>query len=178
MLLGVMYLVLAARRSRLCWIAGGTSSAILAVLAARALLPMQAALNIYYVAMSLYGFARWGRSGSSHGRIGIWPLRYHAIAWTVIVILSFFSAHLIHAQTAAAWPFLDSFTTWASLFITWLVARMKLENWLCWIVVDSILAYLFAAQHLYGFAALSAAYVGICIAGFLAWQRIYRSQVA
>jgi len=177
-LLGIVYLLLAARRSRLCWIAGGASSAILALLAAQARLPMQCALNVYYVAMSVYGFVRWSRAGQETRPIAIWPLRRHVLAWSIVLILSLGSAHWLARETQAAWPFLDSFTTWGSLFVTWLVARMKLENWLCWIVLDLLLAFLFTAQHLVGFAALNLAYVGICIGGFIRWLRIYRAQPA
>jgi nicotinamide mononucleotide transporter len=174
-LLGIVYLLLAARRSRLCWIAGGCSAALLAVLAARAALPMQAALNVFYVGMSVYGFVRWGRTEAER-RIEVWPLKFHVAAWSAIAIVSLGSAHLLRADTTAAWPFLDSLTTWASLFVTWLVARMKLENWILWIAVDAVLAFLFAAQHLYGFALLSVLYIGICVGGFRSWRHIYRSQ--
>ena len=139
---------------------------------------MQCALNAYYVAVSVYGFLRWSKAREEPRAIAIWPLRLHAAAWAGVLLLSLVSAHLLQRETQAAWPFLDSFTTWGSLFVTWLVARMKLENWLCWIAIDSILAFLFAEQHLYGFAALNLAYVGICIGGFIGWLRIYRAQPA
>ena len=48
-ILGVVYLVLAVRRSRWCWVAGGISSAIVIWLSAQRALPMQAGLNVYYV---------------------------------------------------------------------------------------------------------------------------------
>ena len=58
-ILGVVYLVLAVRRSRWCWVAGGISSAIVIWLSAQKALPMQAALNVYYVVVSVYGYWRW-----------------------------------------------------------------------------------------------------------------------
>ncbi len=54
-ILGVVYLVLAVKRSRWCWVAGGISSAIVIWLSAQRGLPMQAALNVYYVIVSVYG---------------------------------------------------------------------------------------------------------------------------
>jgi nicotinamide mononucleotide transporter len=51
--LGLAYSVLAVRRNRLCWVAGGTSSALLMYLFAQKQLPMQSALQSYYVAMSI-----------------------------------------------------------------------------------------------------------------------------
>jgi len=61
---GVAYAVLAARRNRLCWIAGAVSSVCAAVLAGLNKLPMQAGLQVFYVAMSVYGWWSWKRSVS------------------------------------------------------------------------------------------------------------------
>ena len=54
-LLGVAYVVLAARRNRLCWLAGALSAALVGALSVMRELPMQGALNAYYVGMSVYG---------------------------------------------------------------------------------------------------------------------------
>ena len=173
--LGLMYLVLAVRRNRLCWIAGGLSSAIVMYLAAEARLPMQAALNVYYVAMSVYGFVRWTKDReTSAPAVTTWPLRAHAAAWAAILAVSALTAHWLARETQAAWPYLDSLTTWGSLFTTWLVARSKLENWIYWLVIDSIQAFLFVAQGLVLLAVLLVVYLRIVIAGFFLWLRLYR----
>jgi nicotinamide mononucleotide transporter len=175
--LGLAYSVLAVRRSRYCWVAGACSSAILAYLSARGRLPMQALLQGYYVLVSVYGFWHW--SGSTHGAVravGTWPLRAHLLAGAGVLVASLLTAHWLAAQTQAAWPYLDSATTWASLVATWLVARMKLENWLYWIAIDAASIVLFGAQHLYFVALLFAAYLVISAVGFLAWLKDYRMQ--
>jgi len=178
-LLGIAYSLLAVRRSRWCWLCGGLSSAILVYLAARARLPMQAGLQAYYVAISLYGFRRWVRHERQAGaRVSTWPLRAHVAAWVGILALSVVSSRWLAAETGAAWPFLDSVTTWASLFATWLVVRMKLENWLYWIAIDVVLAYLFGAQKLFFIALMFAIYLCISVAGFFAWHKTYRQQAA
>ena len=58
------------------------------------------------------------------------------------------SARCSRAETDAAWPLLDSLTTWFSLLATWLAARAKLENWLYWIAIDGVLVFLFYVQGL------------------------------
>jgi nicotinamide mononucleotide transporter len=177
MLLALAYLLLAYRRSRWCWVAGGVSSAIFIVLAARARLPMQAALQVYYVLMSVYGFQHWSRNDGARA-ITTWPLRFHLAACAGIAAASLATARFLQAETQAAWPYLDSLTTWGSLFTTWLVARVKLENWIYWFVIDTALAFLFAAQKLYLFALLSVVYLGIVVAGYLSWLKSYRMQRA
>jgi len=175
--LGVIYVLLILKRRRLGWIAGGVSSSIYVYLAARAHLPMQSVLQGYYVVMSFYGWFHWTRAQQHEGgRITRWPLRYHAAALAAIVLLSLITAHWLALETHAAWPYLDSFTTWISLLATLMVARMKLENWLYWIGADAITAYLFAAQGHPVTAGLFLTYLTIAVIGFRGWLRQYRRQ--
>jgi nicotinamide mononucleotide transporter len=175
--LGLGYSLLAVRRNRWCWVSGGLGSAILVYLFARSRLPMQAALQVYYIAMSFYGFLTWARQEKAATAIvTTWPLRVHLAAWSGILILSACSSRWLAAETGAAWPFLDSVTTWTSLFATWLVVRMKLENWLYWIAIDVVLVYLSGAQKLLFISLMFAAYLCISVTGFFAWLKTYRLQ--
>jgi nicotinamide mononucleotide transporter len=176
--LGFAYSVLAVRRSRWCWVAGGISSAILIYLSWGAKLPMQACLQAYYVAMAVYGFWRWSRDeGAATRAVTMWPLKAHLVAWAVILAVSVLSSHWLAGQTQAAWPFLDSLTTWGSLLATWLVTQVKLENWLYWIAMDAISVFLFASQGLAFVALLFAAYLVVSAVGFFTWFKTWRAQV-
>jgi nicotinamide mononucleotide transporter len=176
-LLGVLYLLLILKRQRLGWIAGGLSSSIYVYLAARAHLPMQSALQAYYVVMSFYGWYSWSRAQQQDGgRISRWPYRYHLAALSAIALLSLMTARWLALETHAAWPYLDSFTTWMSLLATWMVARMKLENWLYWIAADAVMAYLFAAQGYPVTTGLFLTYLIIAVIGFREWLGKYRQQ--
>lgn len=172
MLTGAGYAILAARRDRLCWVAGAVSSALAALLAGLRALPMQSALQVFFVGMSVYGWWSWTRS-SAEGElpVGRWPNSWHLGAAVAIVLLSFVSARLLAAETHAAWPLLDSLTTWFSLLATWLAARAKLENWLYWIVIDTVLVYLFYIQELPFLALLNLLFIGIAVGGYVAWRR-------
>jgi nicotinamide mononucleotide transporter len=177
-MLGVTYSVLAVKRNRFCWVAGAASSALLAFLAAGRELPMQAVLQGYYVAMSAYGFWHWSRNfDAADLPVGFWPITHHAGAVAVLCGLAWLTAKFLAAETNAAWPMLDSFTTWFSLFATWLVARARIENWLYWIVIDALIVILFAAQGLNFIALLYAIYLVIAIFGFFVWLRKYRLQI-
>lgn len=178
-LAGVVYVVLAARRNRLCWIAGAIGAAMFAVVAGLRALPMQAGLNVFYVFMSLYGWWTWTRSaGQGELPVGVWPLGWHIGVAMVLMALTWLSARLLAAETNAAWPLLDSLTTWFSLFATWLAARAKLENWLYWIVIDGVLVFLFYMQDSPYLAVLNLLYVVIAAAGFVAWRRRFKAQQA
>jgi nicotinamide mononucleotide transporter len=178
-LLGLAYAVLAIRRSRWCWVTGGLSSGIMIFLALHARLPMQAALQVYYVVISAYGWWHWTREEETQGTLAVTtsPVIGNVAACGAVVLISALTAHWLATQTQATWPFLDSLTTWGSLYATWLEARVKLENWLYWIAIDSVLAFLFAAQGLYFVALLSVLYLGVSAVGFIRWLKTYRSPV-
>ena len=173
---GLLYAILAVKRTRWCWVAGGISSGILVALAWKAKLPMQALLQGYYVGMAVYGFWHWSRDdGRAKAAVTTWPLRNHLIAWGVIVVLSALTSSYLARETQAAWPFLDSLTTWGSLLATWLTAQVKLENWLYWIAFDAIAIFLFASQGLMFVALLFVAYLVISAVGYITWLRSRRA---
>jgi nicotinamide mononucleotide transporter len=177
--LGLAYGVLAIRRSRWCWVTGGLGSAILIYLALHARLPMQAALQVYYVVISVYGWWHWTREEAARGTLVVstWPVRWHLAACAAVVLISALTARWLATQTQAAWPFLDSLTTWGSLYATWLEARVKLENWLYWLFIDSVLSFLFASQGLYLYALLSVVYLAVSAIGYMRWLKTYRTPV-
>ena len=177
MVAGVGYAVLAALRNRLCWISGAVSSAAAALAAGMRWLPMQSALQVFFVGMSVYGWVSWSRKGTDDElAIGVWPPALHLGAAVAMIALTFISAHLLATETSAAWPVLDSLTTWFSLLATWLAARAKLENWLYWIAIDGVLLFLFYVQDLPFLALLNLLYIGIAAAGYIAWRRRFMAQ--
>jgi nicotinamide mononucleotide transporter len=173
---GLIYVVLAVPRSRWCWVAGGLSSLIYVWLSARARLPMQALLQVWYVGVAIYGFLRWSREVAT--RVSLLSWRGHVAGIAASLLPAAAIARVLAAETQAAWPHLDASATMLSLFATWLTARAKLESWLYWIVVDAVLAWLYAAQGLVFTAFLFLVYLVIAAAGFVEWRKTYRRQTA
>jgi nicotinamide mononucleotide transporter len=175
---GVAYVLLIMRRSRWGWLAGAASSSIYVYLSALARLPMQSVLQGYYVVMAAFGWWSWTRNATEQGgRIYRWSSRQHALALLLIGGMSALSARLLASETHAAWPLLDSLTTWTSLVATWMVTRSVLENWWYWIAADSVMVFLFARQGYPYTAGLFATYMIIACFGFRAWRRRLRLQV-
>jgi nicotinamide mononucleotide transporter len=173
--LGVVYVLLIIRRNRWGWVAGGISSLIFTVLFARSSLPMQALLQGSYVAGAVYGWWSWA-PGSQAQRIAVWTLRGHLLTVAVCVLVSLGLARLLAGESA--FPFVDSLVACAGLFATWLVARVYLENWVYWIVIDAVSIYLCAAQGLIVTAGLFAIYLVIASLGLRSWWLIRRDQPA
>lgn len=176
--LGLAYLLLAVRRSLLCWLCAFISTAIYLVLFARAALYMQSALQVFYLVMAVYGFIDWkrGRTEEQGVLIRTWSLRQHVLAAVAVAAATVLNGWLLARHTDAAAPYLDSFVTWASVVTTWMVARRVLENWLYWIVVDAIAAFLYFSQGLLATTLLFVIYLGIVVHGYIVWRREYRGQ--
>lgn len=168
---GIAYIVLAIRQHRACWIAGGISTALYIAVFIEAGLPLQAALQALYVAMSVYGWIAWRPGGGADGRPRSWPWPRHLLLLAGVGVASAVSTFLLAHFAASDAPLADSLGTWASLVATWLLARRVLETWPWWIVIDAGLAALFASQGLPATAVLYLAYAGLAIVGWRAWRR-------
>ena len=166
----LIYAVLAVPRSRWCWVAGGVGSLIYVWLFARARLPMQSLLQVWYVGVAVFGFLRWSHEGTT--RISLLSWRGHVAGIAASLLLAVAIARFLAAETQAA----DASTMVLSLFASWLTAHGKLENWLYWIVVDAVQAWLYAAQGLVFTAFLFLVYLVIASVGFIEWSKTYRRQ--
>jgi len=171
---------LALRENSLCWYCALASTAIYTGLFWDVSLLMESGLNVYYMAMAVYGWWQWRGDKSEEGainpnksaiEISRWPLQNHLLAWAVIAVLTLVSGSLLANNTTAALPYLDSFTTWGSVLTTWMVTRKILENWLYWIVIDSVSIFLYVDRGLHLTSLLFVAYVIIVVFGFFAWRK-------
>ena len=172
--LALAYLVLAVRQHIACWIFAATSSAVFLWLFARAGLVMQAALQVFYIAMAAYGWYSWrgGVSAAQASRpVMSWAPVRHLAAIATIVLVSAVNGALSSSDSPAVVRYLDALTAWGSVFATWLVARKVLENWLYWLIVDGASVYLYFASALPATAILFTIYLGIVIAGYFSWRR-------
>jgi len=170
--LAIAYLLLAMRENILCWYCALASATIYTALFWDASLPMQSLLNVYYMGMAVYGWWQWRRGGESQTGIAIhsWPLRQHLWLVAGILIVSGVSGYWLESHQAGAWPFADALTTWASLVVSWMVAKKILENWLYWIVIDAICVFMYFDRGLHLSSLLFAAYVVIAVFGYFSWR--------
>ena len=177
-LLGIGYLILAMRESSLCWYCAFFSTALYVWIFGDVSLYMESALNVYYMAMAIYGWLQWQMGGADKSGVKIirWTARQHILGVAIILAASVTSGYLLSSNTAAKLPYLDSFTTWGSVFTTIMVAQKVLENWLYWIVINSVSIYLYIDRGLDQTAAMFFLYLVLATIGFLTWKKAYDTQ--
>ena len=174
----IAYLLLAVREHIACWVAAMISTAIYLVIFFAVRLYMEAGLQIFYFAMAIYGWYQWthGRNEDHSLAISTWAPSQHGLAIGVILVTTFLSTYLLSAYTDARLPLMDSFTTWGAVVTTFMVAKKILENWIYWLVIDSVSIYLYLDRALYFTALLFAIYIVIIFFGWTAWLKSYRQQ--
>jgi nicotinamide mononucleotide transporter len=177
--LALGYLGFAIRQSAWCWAFAVLSALLYLVVFARAGLVMQAALQVFYVGMSVYGWRSWGGSASKVPvTVGRWTLRQHALALAAIAVFALVNGWVI-TRGASSWvPYIDAAIAWGSVLTTWMVARKVLENWLYWMVLDAAAGALAAWQGLAATALLFLLYTALALRGYWQWRRDEHRAVA
>jgi nicotinamide mononucleotide transporter len=170
---GIAYLALAVREHIACWYAAFISTAISVYVFWDVSLFMESLLNVYYMAMAVYGWYQWrgNRVQQAGLAVSTWPPRNHLLIIGGTLSLTIIRGFMLASSTSASWPFVDSFTTWGSVLTTFMVARKILENWIYWIVIDAVSIFLYLDRGLYLYAGLFVIYVIIAIFGYFGWRR-------
>ncbi|NKB38457.1 MAG: nicotinamide riboside transporter PnuC [Gammaproteobacteria bacterium] len=178
-ILAIAYLLLAMKENILCWYCALFSTAIYTQLFWNVSLLMESALNVYYLAMAVFGWYQWKYGGREKSSLSIQrlTLQTNLLIIAAVFVAAGISGWLLSQHSQAAWPYLDSFTTWGSVATTFMVAKKILENWLYWLVIDSISIPLYVDRGLYLTAFLFFIYLFIVVAGFLNWRRRYQAQI-
>lgn len=170
------YLLLAIRENIWCWACAAVSTSCYVWLFVEARLYMESLLNGFYLAMAGYGWYMW-RFGGEYDRqlpVVTWPTAWHGAAVAGIAGLSGVSGYLLASFSDAAYPYVDSATTWAAIWTTFLVARKVLENWWYWLVIDAVSAWIYWMRDLPLTTALFVLYLAMIPFGLVAWTRSYR----
>jgi nicotinamide mononucleotide transporter len=130
--------------------------------------------------MAVYGWAVWKRGGQDEDvlPVRIWAPRVHATAVAAIIILAAISGSILDTYTDAAYPYIDSLTTFAAIWATFLVARKVFENWWYWLLIDAVSIVIYWTRELELTALLFVGYVILIPIGMKQWLRSYRAQSA
>lgn len=133
-----------------------------------------AALQVFFALMALWGWVQWLRGRRDDGsalaverlsRAG--RLRCLAVAALLWPLTGWF----LKTYTDTDVPWWDAFPTAASVVGQFLLGRKYLENWAVWVVVNVVSVSLFAWKGLWLTALLYILFTGLSVVGWRAWQR-------
>ncbi len=176
-LTALAYVILAARENNWCWLFGIVSCSLWAYASfAFYQLYLDALLQVFYVGMSVVGLYRWQYGGKAKTELAISQLSMNEHGfWAVIgLLLSGVFGYFFGEYTPAAATYLDALTTVFSVIATFLLVQKRLDNWLYWVAIDALYAYLYFSRGAYLFSILMVIYVVIAAVAYINWLRIYQ----
>jgi len=171
----VLFTVLSIKQKPAAWIFGIFSAIFYGIFFYQTNLFAAMALQGYYLAISIYGWYYWHKSAKSQEldkALSVKRLTLNLVLIILIIALPFnlfFCWLLVHIKDN--YPLLDSMTTTLSIIATWMLARKYLENWIVWIVTDSVYIGLFFYAKYAPTTVLFIIYTVLAIIGFIEWKK-------
>ncbi|MDM1554717.1 nicotinamide riboside transporter PnuC [Chryseobacterium indologenes] len=134
-------------------------------------------LNLYYLAMSIYGWLYW-KFGKRKTETDISETTSQEKLITTGIVIGtfclfwFFLTHFTDSDV----PVLDSLVSafaWAGM---WLMARRKIENWILLNMSNIIAVPLLIHKGLYLYSILTAFLFIVAISGYMEWRKIIKNR--
>lgn len=140
----------------------------------------EAALQLFFAAMALWGLHRWlQRKPSGDPAIELSTLDPRARVRLVLVALPAWLGlgWLLARYTDSDVPYGDALPTVGSILGTWLLAQKYIENWVVWLGVNLVSVALFAYKGLWPTTLLYAVFAALSLWGWWVWKAQARAQI-
>ena len=185
---GVLYIIYEIRQKNFMWVVGIATSLAAMWVFFRQGLYASFGLNTYYFVTAFIGLWHWRRDKKALkenidvkedtivlNRLSLKTVLASAVIVVIGSVLLSEGMSYLHEQGLLAenpMSMLDSATTVLSAVATWWLVKSYREQWLLWIVADSMSVALCATQQMWWMAALYLAYVAAAIYGLRYWKRV------
>jgi nicotinamide mononucleotide transporter len=176
---GILCVWLAAKNNIWNWPIAIVSVLIYIVIFFESKLYADMGLQFYFFAMNIYGWYYWSKQRDNPEKerpISLITSKEIILSIIGIIVFTLVLGFILHKNTDASFPFIDSFCTACSLIAQIFLARKVLQNWLIWIFVDLIYVSVYFSKELYATGLMYALYVVIATIGYIDWRKIYREQ--
>jgi nicotinamide mononucleotide transporter len=138
----------------------------------------QAGRQVFFLAVSLYGWWRWHRNAEAGPAvIPRWATAGERLRLAVLAAAGIGVSYVVLDALDSWGPLADSWILVGSLLATYSMARGYVEFWLVWIAVDAVGVPLLIRAGFYPSALLYGAYGLFCVVGFMAWRRAQQAAV-
>ena len=149
----------------------------------------QAARQVFFIVVSVYGWWRWAQTRRTTGpaRAAVVPRWATAGERSVVLgvaAVAVVTCFVVFRALGAGWPapwwyFLaDSWIFVGSVLATYAMARGWVDFWLCWIAVDLVGVPELIHFRFYPSAVLYGVYGAFVVWGFFVWRRAAREEQA
>jgi len=170
---GLISVYFVTRQNIWCWPTGLVSVFLAAIVFYESFLYSDMLLHIYYIGMNIYGWIHWSKKAEDAPILPVTTMTWRRnLFWIIVTAVGTVGwGYTMQAQTNAAFPYGDAFTTVASLAGMWFMAQKRLENWVYWFVVDVVAITIYALKGLYLFSGQYAIFLILCVLGYRNWKK-------
>ncbi len=180
---GLISVYFASRANILTWATGIVNELFFYILFYQVQLYADMFLQIYFFAVTLYGWYKWNSKEINNRITEISMRNKMLLALTILggTLISgylFKNIHLLlpkYFKIQAAYPFTDSFVMVSSILATVLLAKKKVETWYLWITVDIICVALYFKKGVYFLSLEYFIFMGLASFGLYSWKKQLRN---
>lgn len=131
-----------------------------------------AGLQIFFIAINLYGWAVWSKNQADEGEIVVerMPLQQQILVSAAALLLCALWGTVMARYTRADYPYWDGSIAMISVVSQFLMAHRKLENWVGWIIVNVLSIPLYYVKGLFPTMVLYCLLLGMAIIGWMQWR--------
>lgn len=176
-ILGLAYILFSIKQHILTWPTGLLTSLLYIVVFFQSGFYADMGLQVYYVAISIYGWYFWLRGSHKKAASGetVRPgkIPKKALTYSIFATIAIYFGLLFILLnfTDSTVPYMDSLTTALSITATWMLAKKYIEHWLIWIFVDLLSAGLYAYKELWPTVVLFVVYTLMAVLGYKEWKK-------
>ena len=141
----------------------------------------QAGRQVFFIAVSLYGWWKWRQSRAEGGAADggaitpRWASARERVMLVVLAVVGYATAYALLLQIGSWGPTTEAWILAGSMLATYGMARGWVEFWLVWILVDIVGVTTLINAGFYPTAGMYLFYGGFCVVGFFAWWRAERA---
>jgi nicotinamide mononucleotide transporter len=171
---GIAYVVLEILQKNAMWVLGILTGAACAYSFAVQRSWGMTGLNLYYVVISVIGLIQWRKDGAVVGEdvVHLRELPRKTALWSAV--------GFVLGSLALIWVFralgdrasaLDATATVLSIIATWWLTRSYIQQWMLWVVANTLTMALCIANGQYWMMALYFAYAVSAVYGYFHWKQ-------
>jgi nicotinamide mononucleotide transporter len=129
----------------------------------------EAFLHFFYIVMGVYGWISWN-SHTDAGYQSTLSIKTHLLVVPLLFLVTYISGRFLAKQTDAKASYIDSFTTVFSIWATFLMVNVYLENWWYFVFINGVAVYLYFYRKMYITSLLMVVYVVLSLKGYWQWS--------
>ena len=180
-LTGLAAVWLAARSNILTWLFALINAVLFFILFYQVNLYSAMALQVFFFCNAIYGWYNWRQSESSDRRPVTMLIHKQRVIWLAVIILGAMALGTVMSRIhlwlpdlfpeRATFVYTDAMIAVMSIVASLLLAKLKLENWILWILINIMSVIMYAMRGVMLVSVQYVIFLFMATYGLIEWRR-------